>query len=372
MDNTLTIQLFFFATAVPVALEAYKAQGRARIALWAVAAIFGFTGFVWPFMSDRLASLQTAVEQIASNPTAWFVLMVALFFVLRPYWKNTERDPVGDELSEGQPRELREIVEKHTILIESQIEKRTVMERRLEKIDGEISTIAEDRKAIISDYQRMCGLEARLTEQVEAIEAAAKDYTKGRFDALNAELGKQAAEAVGLSKGLTESLDEQRSLIQEQQVAFHANSEATRFAIMAIFHREILLSIASRIENVAEDLTERLSNGKELTDSAWDAWQVAYQLWIHEINQWGNWAVFYLGRDPMNDIQRLHPSDYDGDWAVKHHQFPDPEAIRVYKTFRIFLKNWQALSEVVHQRVRMQAFEGMQTAERELINAKSQ
>lgn len=206
------------------------------------------------------------------------------------------------------------------------------IDARLKRLEVAVEGIAEDRKAIISDYQRMSGVEAKLTE---------------RFD-------------------------EHRQLLKEHGTAIEAHRLANSYAHLAMWHRERMLSIACEIDGIAEDLIRRLANGSTLTEQEWGSWLANYQIWLASTNRWSAFAAFYLGREPNKEIQRIHPSDYDDEgWNVTANQFPEsePEAIRHYKTFRIFLRNWEALSKVIHERVRMQAFEGKQTAEREMIDA---
>ncbi len=86
MDNALTIQLFFFAAGITVALEAYKARGIARVCLWVIVVAFGFAGFAWPSLSASWPHITHQLAILTTNPLTWFVLSVAVFFVIRPFW----------------------------------------------------------------------------------------------------------------------------------------------------------------------------------------------------------------------------------------------------------------------------------------------
>lgn len=106
MDTDLTIQLFFFGLAVPVALEAYKERERkvARIVLWSVVVTFGFMGFVWPSLNEGIPKISNALSTLVVNPVTWFVLFVGMYFVTRPFWKlNVDNDngrSIPDQLSD--------------------------------------------------------------------------------------------------------------------------------------------------------------------------------------------------------------------------------------------------------------------------------
>lgn len=88
MGDTLTIQLFFFASGLTVALEAYKARGIARVVLWGLVGVFGIAGFVWPLLSPSLPRVGANLIGLATSPVPWFVLSVAVFFIIRPYWQS--------------------------------------------------------------------------------------------------------------------------------------------------------------------------------------------------------------------------------------------------------------------------------------------
>ena len=372
MDDTLTIQLFLFTTMVAIALDAYKAQGRPQIALWMFAAIFGFAGLFWGLVTERWANLKTTAEQIASSPTSWFILSVALYFVGRPYWNNAGRDKPAAGLSSGQPDETRELLKKHTALIESQIEKRVAIEKRLEEIDREVSKRDKDQTALLSDYRRVASIEANLLEHIDAVKKGSRDYSKGLFDTLRSEIAVQAAEKDGIGSDLTKRLTEQKERLQDLEESVEAHRQAQRFSILAIYHRERLLTAAREIEEIADNLKQRVKGGASLSKQEWGSWLANYQLWLANTNRWSDFAIFYFGKDPTDEIQRLHPTDFDGDWNVTHDQFPNPEDIRRYKEFCIFHRNWEAVSKVVHDKVRRQAFEGQQRAEMELVTTRNQ
>lgn len=109
MDNTLTIQLAFFAAAVPVALEAYKAQNIARIVLWSVALGFAAAGFLWPWLGASLPVVAENIGRLATDPVTWFVLAVAVFFVIRPMW--TGRPPNAEIGVSNEQRDIKAVTD---------------------------------------------------------------------------------------------------------------------------------------------------------------------------------------------------------------------------------------------------------------------
>ncbi|MCR2833325.1 hypothetical protein [Parerythrobacter lacustris] len=53
------------------------------------------------------------------------------------------------------------------------------LEAEIIALRASVREISEDRKLIIEDYQRMTGLEARLTERTDNVEKAARSYSDG-------------------------------------------------------------------------------------------------------------------------------------------------------------------------------------------------
>lgn len=228
------------------------------------------------------------------------------------------------------------------------------------KIRDEVANLDRVVRAVIDDYQRMSGLEIRLSERIDALESGILERVAGTKNALVMQLATEAANRAGADESLSSRIDEHRSMLSGHDMVF----EAHKWALLAIYHRERLLASADKISALANYLQDRLTNGQILTQPDWNAWLGSMQVWEANLHHWSGWAIFYLGHEPMDDIKRIEASDFDGEWSVKHDQFPDPEGIRFYKTFEIYRRNWESVQNTVHDLVRMQAFEGRQTHKR--------
>lgn len=187
----------------------------------------------------------------------------------------------------------------------------------LASLRTEVAGLLNVKKAIVDDYQRILGIEARLDDRISRAES---------------------------------------------EIAGHeAALDAYKLSLLAIYHRERLLSLSSKASERAKQLADRLSDGNVLEEGAWNDWRSNMAAWEHDLLEWSRYAVVYLDREPMNEIKKIESSDFEGSWSVSHAQFPDPEGIRHFKTFCIYRRNWENLRKVVHDRVRRQAFEGQQT-----------
>lgn len=130
-------------------------------------------------------------------------------------------------------------------------------------------------------------------------------------------------------------------------------------AFLAIYHRERMLALATRIDRESLELGKPLAEGKVMNEEEWTNWKSSALQWESVVHQWAQWAAFYSGRNPMDDIKRINVEGLDENWGAKPDQFPDPEGLRVYKTFRIYVRNWANINKVVHEKVRRKAFEGV-------------
>ncbi len=68
-------------------VEAWKASGGvARVVLTALAVIFALSGLLLKFLADAIPKAGQVIADTFSQPVAWFVIMIAIFLVLRPFW----------------------------------------------------------------------------------------------------------------------------------------------------------------------------------------------------------------------------------------------------------------------------------------------
>lgn len=157
MEQALTIQLFFFAAALTVALEAYKAQGIARIVLWASCAIFGVVGFAWSSITEGLPALTTWFGSLVSSPTTWFIVVVSLYFVLRRYWSVSPPE-IGVQHEVPQPYDDADI------------------KRKLEKLEAIQGTCIRDISTVDKKASDSFGIiEQRLREVEEVASIVRKE-----------------------------------------------------------------------------------------------------------------------------------------------------------------------------------------------------
>lgn len=302
MDSTLTIQLFFWATGVPVALEAYKARGRARIALWAVAGVFGIAGFVWPFVNEKWASIGTWLGELVANPSTWFILAVTVFFVLRPLWTKPATIPRLDNEADG------------SVDFDAMIDAR-LDEFLATKLRAEFAT----HVALHAHDERFEQVDERLERQL-------------------VQIATHAAQIFGLQQDIEKrftSLD---------------------YAISAIGHRDVILIQSAKLEAFAEQLNYP-KEGTLADDDAWSDWELALSKWETSMQHWLVHASPYLKEvGPM--VENVPDDWYERDWQIGPDDFPSLAALRRYQRWEGKRINWENARGRVLQLVTAVAFHG--------------
>ncbi len=85
----LSNSIALIAVAVLLGVEAWKASGGiARVVLTLLAVAFALSGALLKWLTGTVPRLGQIVADTFSQPAAWFVLLVALFFVVRPLWTS--------------------------------------------------------------------------------------------------------------------------------------------------------------------------------------------------------------------------------------------------------------------------------------------
>jgi tRNA_anti-like len=78
--DDLTITLFFIGTAISIACAAMSAAGwRHRVligSLFSLAGVCFFVGVAWPLLKTVSLPATAIVNQVATNPIAWFVVLI--------------------------------------------------------------------------------------------------------------------------------------------------------------------------------------------------------------------------------------------------------------------------------------------------------
>ena len=324
MENDLTIQLFFFGLAVTVALEAYKAIAPARYVLWAGTLLFVLIAFLWVRLSEAIPRLQTAMAEVTTNPTTWFVLAVAIYFVVRPYWKGEVQPIISHTFAPYDDHEL---------------------QNSIDGVDQKLKDLKDEFNHEVD----------RIKRHDDALEKAI-EHTNERCESLANSITAEAGERADLTKPFADRLDEQRDWIK----GLERDIEGHKWSLLAIFHREQLLRLAEKISDLGSVVGLENDSDKQFDAEQFKLSEKKFHYWLSLVGQWSRYASFYMENEPDEVIKRLSAQELHENWGVKSDQFPDDGIVK-YKTFRIYLRNWSHLRDTIHEKVHLQAFNRQQT-----------
>ena len=115
--NDLAIRLFLFGLAAMSFYENLKSEMPRAYTPWAAFVLFVLSGTFLTPIADVWPIGVTKVGEIVIDLVSWFVLLIAFFFLARPYWR---RDAVGKEASpppnKGQEHQLSQVLSRLTTL----------------------------------------------------------------------------------------------------------------------------------------------------------------------------------------------------------------------------------------------------------------
>ena len=300
-------------------VEAYKVWGERPIARWILSGLclaFLLAGaFLYP-ISTAVPEIGTFVSGVFDDPSSWFLLLMGLFFVLRPFWqpKPQNRKPIADQplASDG----------------------RTLIDR-FNKIDANVRGLTDS----VEDFDRRV--------------AGTSKFVSEHAQQLDAKLSKIRAGITATERKISQvsnHLDRVDNYFRQQVIWLY-------YAIAAIGHRERLYRLGAQIEEQAQTLCTPTDEAATFDADQWEAWKRKEEAWRDTLEQWCGLAQFYKG-DLREIVFSTPAAYYKSSWSIKDEQFPNSTAVYEYKTFRILLKNWRDVEGEVHAVVYGIAFDG--------------
>lgn len=217
-----------------------------------------------------------------------------------------------------------------------------IQPRTDDRTSAKLSELHKSYLAVIGDYQRMSGVEARVTEHLDKLKAdiAPLVGVPAKLEMVRVD-GAQTATAV---EKLT------------QLVERNANQSHASFA--AVMARERLPKFGSEIIRLGDALYDRLKSGETYDETMWKQWENTYSAWLSAVNQWceiGKWYAASL----EDRVFQIDDEKYGLVWGVNDVQFPSAEAVRRFKKFRILYTQWEAMRSSVDQGTYQVAYTGL-------------
>lgn len=310
----LSNSIALIALAAMFGIEAYKASERLpRFILTAIAAFFGLAGMLIQPLAEIAPKVVALVTATFSEPSSWFILLIALFFVFRPFWNRSTPNP-------GRP------------LSNSAIPEIDHMER--DRLRGEIEA---------------------LKERIEAAAGAADgvtDYVNGANAAQDRIMGEVRDDLQDMRQGIVRNIDEQHDF-QEKMEAWvggirddmERRLENIDLAFAALSNREWHQRLFRELGDEFERLARPIDEGNGIAD--WEAWKKAANSWTGKLDQWLIIADYYAVGTA--DVVRAKPEHlYYGDWQFNEAPLKADQVHR-FKEIAIWWHNAKAAKARVNR-----------------------
>ena len=183
----------------------------------------------------------------------------------------------------------------------------------------EMARVIGTHQQIISDYQRMSGLESRIEEVRRDIE----------------KLG---------------DLNNQNLEYARRQIA------SLYDALAAVYHRERLKRFAAAIEAGGVELSSPIDLGTVYNEEQWKLWLTNERAWRKALEQWCHLAsCYYSGIEEK--VMTVSEAQYQEAGVAQAGQFPG-EGLIAYKAFRARLQNFRNWHAEAKRAVHQVAFNG--------------
>lgn len=214
-----------------------------------------------------------------------------------------------------------------------------------------VAELERIKRAIIDDYQRMCGMEARYEEAHEHFRR----------------------DLAGLA-GLPEKLEMVRvdgSIairdLKKLSVAVKDHRDRTLSAFHALRVRQELATIEVEMTSIYNDLTARLFEGQTYDLAKWDSWESCFSAWLSKLDEWlelGQWYALAV----KERVKTIADEKYDTRLNIPDAQFPHSDAVRRFKRFAILHDQWMMVAPEVQRGAFSVAFTGL--SEKEVRNGR--
>ncbi len=325
------------AIAAMFGLEAYKVKDRIpRLVFGAIAVLFALGGFGISPIVEKSPAVGTFLSGIFEQPLSWFMLFIALFFVLRPLWTKPGSFSALDYAPPDQVEDIRIKIENLEVSIS----------RNTANINGVVETVV--------------GLQDDLTEN-----ARLTSQNEGGLVAVTHMMSEIQKDAIADFKELREAdaqlgkaIDETKAQIAKEVTERVMADTNLRRSFAALSDKEWIERATSELARRASELSTPTDSGADLSSSAvWSEWSGRYDEWDNLLRDYISVSARYVSN--FEEILQVEDAAYGANWEIKDSQFPNSEGVRRYKKFRIILSHWRSAQRELNRKVQQAAFEGI-------------
>lgn len=128
-----------------------------------------------------------------------------------------------------------------------------------------------------------------------------------------------------------------------------------RESVNALLVKDELSTLARELEQVGDELYLPLKEGETYDRQRWESWLSIQAHWERRLNEWVDKAKWY-DQGVKIGVFTVRDAEYDEEnWGVQDSQFPNADAVRLYKRHRLLRAHWQNVRGRVDGNVKMVA-----------------
>lgn len=231
-------------------------------------------------------------------------------------------------------------------------------------ISARIAELEKIKRAIIDDYQRMLGLEARVGDQFDQLKRSMQD----EFDAVRMRsqvVERKANEALGIAEKL-EQVRVDGAIngrdIEKLTGAVKDHRQRAQEAFQALNALATMPLLESEIAQNVSYLTDRLRGGEAYDMQKWQQWENVHSHWRGKLDEWlalGTWYAVAVKERALT----VDEDKYGIPLIIPEAFFPNAEAVRRFKKFRIIHEQWEQIIPEVRSGLTQVAFIGLTSLE---------
>lgn len=329
----LSISVALIAVAALFGIEAFKVRERLpRFVLTGFAVAFALWGMFVQQIADAWPKLGAFVAGIFSDPTTWFILFIALFFVLRPFWSQRPSAGVGGAYDDSALRNK----------LDNALE-------LLKGISAEKVTAEEMEQAVSALRETIKVNDDKSRKRLEPLQELEERFKKLASDNSNA-FGRLAMLDERVEK-LTEQAQQERTQL--------GNTLNTIFlALQAIKALEQLRRLTKTIAEEGKFLLSRVNSHLPVKGKDWEEWKERKLLFDSAMRHWMKVASDWHPK-VEEWVNAVNPSILtDGRWVGLDDLFEGSNAVINYQTFAIKFERWKQFESHVQTALSIAAFGG--------------
>jgi hypothetical protein len=315
-------------------LELFHSKNAQSLGTWLaiLTALFAGAGKLIPEWFGLLTWPQLVLVAFGAALATLFLLAVIAFLIgaggaLFRRYKPLSGDVIEPVARTYDDTDLRNKVDSSTEVL-------AAFARDAKAIDQRLGALEKVKGAIVDDYQRMNGVEMRLTEKIDALKGHVAGEVKKLEDRFSI-----------IERNVTEDRYEGGKLFG-----------AVMLGLRAMLARELAGKFAACIRAEGAFLTSKIDQGKALSEQDWEDWQSHHLTFESAMEHWLDLARAW---HPKVDqwVSNIDPRELKGErWIGIDRLIKEVDDQTDYKMFVLRFERWRQFESTIKNILHVHAF----------------